>query len=129
MIINTDLGTVTFTKDETLTIERLGDILDTLMRYAPEDSPEWELNLLTPDVALAILRDKLNKNAERVVFEVVVPSFSDYWVTYRLKGFADGHNECDCPDFEHRGRDKEGMLTGHECKHIIRYQMRMYGLN
>lgn len=107
MIINTELSTVTFTKDETFTVERLGDIIKVIEDSQLAGLSQWERDLQTPD-------------SECVVYKAVVKADSHNGF-YDVTWYADKHYECTCPDFEHRGRKDGVLVSGYECKHIRRH--------
>lgn len=101
MIINTTDSTITFDKPITLGIEDLNALI--LLLEASQQAV-WENELLA---------------SPSVICQILTPSESDYRVHYNVRIYSDGHLECSCPDFEHRGHTEEGkLIDGYECKHL-----------
>jgi hypothetical protein len=104
MVIDTELATVTFTKNETLTVERLGDVIKVLQDLRLDGLSEWERELLYSEYAV-------------YVFSIRSESDFDSW--YAVTVYSNGSWTCGCPDFINRNKKE----TGETCKHIRKVQL------
>lgn len=107
MIINTELATVTFIKDETFTVERLGDIIKVINDFQLAGLPQWERDLL---------EDK--GDFSRLIYSFSIMSERTFNVDYIVSVWSDSSWTCTCPDFVNRNKRE----TGETCKHIRKVQ-------
>jgi hypothetical protein len=99
VIIDTKMNTAVI-GGELVTLKQLQDIVALLVAG---DLPQWELDLLAPDLS------KLVTKSTRV------RSDADWNKSYTVSTYADGHMDCTCMDYQTRRK-----AQGTTCKHIDR---------
>lgn len=121
MIIDTDNQLITFSH-ETLCVHELRSMV-ALLEFWGGDVELEETHGITPDEALAELREKLSfdPNKVRLVKAVDFTSFSSLNTKYVVVELSDETFACSCPDwiYRHDLPENQHEEYGYWCKHIM----------